>query len=60
MAEHEWAPQVCVACGHVIGKRDGVVYKVIDGKEGIWCPGCAPKSSASSAAHEQDRHRRSG
>jgi hypothetical protein len=33
---------VCAACGHVIGPRDGCVYRVIDGREGVWCPTCVP------------------
>jgi hypothetical protein len=39
MARRDPRELVCAACGHVIGPRDGFVYRVIDGREGVWCPG---------------------
>jgi hypothetical protein len=47
MARRDPPELVCVACGHVIGLRDGFVYRVIDGREGVWCPGCAPGAGSS-------------
>jgi hypothetical protein len=50
MARRDPPEFVCAACGHVIGLRDGVVYRVIDGREGVWCLACAP--GARSAGRE--------
>jgi hypothetical protein len=47
MPKRDWPPLVCFACGHVIGERDGFVYRVVDGREGVWCPGCVPQPPSS-------------
>jgi hypothetical protein len=49
MAKRDRPPLVCAACDHLIGPRDSFVYRVVDGTEGVWCPGCAPRSRSTSA-----------
>jgi hypothetical protein len=50
MPKRDSAPLACVACGHVFGERDGVFYAVIDGKPGVWCLDCRPRSSEATLA----------
>jgi hypothetical protein len=51
---------VCSACGHVIGPGDSFVYRVIGGREGLWCPGCVPDRGAEGGAFEGGKARDDG